>query len=53
MSHAAAAARLRPARSVLANGLTILHQENAASSAVTISLTPSAAAFSAACTEKP
>ena len=48
---AAAGERLRPERFVLANGLTVLHQENAVSSAVTISLQLAAgAAFETAAT---
>ena len=48
---AAAGERFRPERFVLANGLTVLHQENAVSSAVTISLQLAAgAAFETAAT---
>ena len=48
---AAAGERLRPERFVLANGLTVLHQENAVSSAVTINLRLAAgAAFETAAT---
>ena len=52
MSVAAAGVRFRPSRFVLANGLTVLHQENPDSPAVTMSLRFAAgAAFETAATQ--